>query len=679
EWVRLTVKDTDDPTLSAITIRSVTLCILLGAMRQIVREYVAANASWLGSSFDILAIILAYPLGCLMANYLPARKITLYTRIRVSLNPGPFNIKEYGCIAVFIGAMLMRQSMIDPISMVPVDVLREITSLAEPYPYLLILSCHLIALGLATLLHYAIVQPSSMVYYQVLPKVAILQYLATQSPPAKTPRRWLVGLAGVIAAVAAAASAMVPLLDAVAPLCYITKSSVSLQQLGSGDQGLGLLSFSTNWRTITSALGSPLAMPFWAIVNLAVGFVICAWVLIPIAYSVRAWNAQKFPIYSAFIYNDYGTLFDRQSILPNGLSSSFYSPQFTVSSVIFLAFSLAASTSVLSHFWLYHRRVFLQRLRGSKSEEDAGEDNGDGADGEDIHMRLIRRYPIVPAWWGITVLAVGLLLAAILSFAASTLAGPNYIIPCSLILGTVFLAPIATIAATTGFVPSTHLLFAILPTFFNPGSLPVNAVFHVVGTTLITSTVVLFMNAKLAHYLKIPPRTMFLIQLGGLSYSAVINAISTFLVIATRNDTVRDISICDSSVSYAWQSSCLRQVAESEHYLFLATYNPIALLGLNGTYRMFLTLFALGFLLPFIVYFTMRLAAPRKWRRYHGLICVPLFLGAAAAFPMNPSSAFLSWFVVGVVASRFLYKRFTAVWAKYVMVIALVIVAGYAV
>lgn len=67
-----------------------------------------------------------------------------------------------------------------------------------------------------------------------------------------------------------------PTLTAFSILCWINPQNVDLSQL-TGSNGLGIGTLSFDWATSTSAL-SPLVTPWWAQVNILVGFVIVAWI-----------------------------------------------------------------------------------------------------------------------------------------------------------------------------------------------------------------------------------------------------------------------------------------------------------------------------------------------------------------------------------------------------------------
>ncbi|MCO5596994.1 hypothetical protein L7F22_051066, partial [Adiantum nelumboides] len=69
-------------------------------------------------------------------------------------------------------------------------------------------------------------------------------------------------------------------------VCWIFPNSVLAQQIGSGLRGLGVGTFSFDWAGISAYLLSPLVYPFFAIVNVAMGFYLFLYVLVPFAY----WN-----------------------------------------------------------------------------------------------------------------------------------------------------------------------------------------------------------------------------------------------------------------------------------------------------------------------------------------------------------------------------------------------------
>lgn len=105
EEVRLTVPNTDDPSLPVWTFRMWFLglisCVLLSFLNQFFsyrREPLIIT--------QITVQVATLPLGRIMAAVLPTRQFTLLpgSDKKFSLNPGPFNMKEHVLISIFANA-----------------------------------------------------------------------------------------------------------------------------------------------------------------------------------------------------------------------------------------------------------------------------------------------------------------------------------------------------------------------------------------------------------------------------------------------------------------------------------------------------------------------------------------------------------------------------------------------
>lgn len=98
-------------------------------------------------------------------------------------------------------------------------------------------------------------------------------------------------------------------------VCWLAPKSILVQQLGSGLQGLGIGSFGIDWSTISSYLGSPLASPWFATANIAVGFALIMYVMTPISYWFNVYNAKTFPIYSSSLFMSNGSTYNILNII----------------------------------------------------------------------------------------------------------------------------------------------------------------------------------------------------------------------------------------------------------------------------------------------------------------------------------------------------------------------------
>ena len=75
---------------------------------------------------------------------------------------------------------------------------------------------------------------------------------------------------------------------------------------------MSLITF--DWSQI-AYIGSPLATPWWAEANVAVGFVLFFWVLAPAIYYTNTWYTQYMPMSSRTSYDNTGAAYNITRIL----------------------------------------------------------------------------------------------------------------------------------------------------------------------------------------------------------------------------------------------------------------------------------------------------------------------------------------------------------------------------
>ena len=151
-----------------------------------------------------------------------------------------------------------------------------------------------------------------------------------------------------------------PSISAISLACLIWKDSVTAQQIG-GISGLGLGSFGLDWSTIAGFLGTPLATPGFAIINILVGFMLFVYVVIPIAYWSNAYDAKKFPIFSSHTFDHNGQPYNISRILNEkafDINHAAYDSYSKLYLSVFFAFtyglSFATLTATLTHVALFN-------------------------------------------------------------------------------------------------------------------------------------------------------------------------------------------------------------------------------------------------------------------------------------------------------------------------------------
>jgi hypothetical protein len=195
--------------------------------------------------------------------------------------------------------------------------------------------------------------------------------------------------------------------------CTLISDNVIVNQLFGVSSGLGMSALTFDWGEI-AYIGSPLVVPWWAQVNVFVGFLFFYWFLVPILYyknvrltaalvnsalsrrsllSLQVWFFAYLPISSAAVFDRFGQPYDVTQVLDSSQSFNVtayeaYSPLYltsTYASVYSLAFAL--STAVIVHTVIYHGKSIWDKLKKVRTEAD------------DVHAKLMKHYSEVPDWW----------------------------------------------------------------------------------------------------------------------------------------------------------------------------------------------------------------------------------------------------------------------------------------
>nr|POF22849.1 oligopeptide transporter 5 [Quercus suber] len=247
---------------------------------------------------SVSAQILVLPLGKLMAAYLPSKPIRVpLTNWSFSLNPGPFNLKEHVLITIFANSGPGGVYALHIVTIVKAFYHRNIPGVAA---FILSLTTQMLVNGWAGLFRKYLVDSTYMWWPANLVQVSLFRALHEKEKRPKGGHTRLQFFFMIFVASCAyyiVPSYLFPSISALSLVYCIWKDSVTAQQFGGGISGLGLVSFGLDWSTVAGFLGTPLATPGFAIINILVGFMLFVYVIIPIAYWSNAYDAKKFPIF----------------------------------------------------------------------------------------------------------------------------------------------------------------------------------------------------------------------------------------------------------------------------------------------------------------------------------------------------------------------------------------------
>ncbi|OWM71178.1 hypothetical protein CDL15_Pgr011305 [Punica granatum] len=671
EEVRLTVPLTDDPTQPALTFRTwvlgLTSCVILAFVNQFF--------TYRQNPLDISSVsvqIAALPLGKLMAMTLPSKPIKFpLTGWSFSMNPGPFNIKEHVLISIFAASGASNVYAVHIITSALAYYHRTIHPMAA---FLLAQTTQLLGYGWAGLFRKYLVDSPYMWWPASLAQVSFFRALHEKE---KRHRRGLTRLQFFLMAFVSSfvyyivPGYLFPSVSTVSLLCLIWKDSITLQQIGSGLHGLGLGSLAFDWATI-SMMGSPLTSPAFAIFNVLVGFFLVVYVAVPLLCYNNVYDGRRFPMISAHAFDSEGQTYNISRILDqenfeinwaayDGYSKLHLSVTFAFNSI---GLGFAALTATLSHVALFHGQSIwkMWKSTGEALKNQLG----------DVHTRLMKKnYDEVPQWWFLIILVsmVALSLLACEGFDKQLqLPWWGVFLACGVAL--VFTLPIGIIVATTGSAPGLNIITQLVIGYLYPGKPIANVTFRNYGFVSTLQALWITGDFKLGHYMKIPPKSMFIAQLvGTMVASTIYFSIAWWLLTTVEH-------ICDPSLlpsGSPW--TCPMDDVFFNESIIWGVVGPLRMFTKLGNYPEMNWFFLIGLLAPVPVWALTKAFPEKKWFAY---INMPVILAAAEALPPVRSVNYISWGAVGLFFNFYVYKKHKGWWARYNYVLSAGLDAGMA-
>lgn len=152
--------------MNAITFRYWIIASSFSIIGAIIQQYYFYRTT--SGSFSIFFVNLAsYSIGKFMEKYLPVRSVSL-GRYSMSLNPGPFNIKEHALIGITVSTAAGSAYAIDILSATDLFLNYRIGVVGS---LILIITTQCVGYGMAGLLRRYLVYPAEMVWWSNLVQV----------------------------------------------------------------------------------------------------------------------------------------------------------------------------------------------------------------------------------------------------------------------------------------------------------------------------------------------------------------------------------------------------------------------------------------------------------------------------------------------------------------------------
>ncbi|KAK1361148.1 Oligopeptide transporter 7 [Heracleum sosnowskyi] len=653
--VDLTVQQTDDPNMPVLTFRMWVLGILSCALLSFLNQFFWYRSQPLAIS-SICAMIAVVPIGHFMARVLPTKVFFQGTLLAFTMNPGPFNVKEHVLITIFANSGAGTVYATHILSAVKLLYKRKL----DLFPaFLLMLTTQILGFGWAGIFRKFLVEPAAMWWPGTLVQVSLFRALHEKD---KRPKGGITRTQFfLICLVSSFAYCLLPgylfqLLTTVSWVCWLAPKSVLVHQLGSGGQGLGIGSLGFDWATISAFLGSPLASPWFATANIAVGFIFVMYVMTPISYWwANAYHAKNFPIYSRELYSLDGSMYNISSIINSNfhLDKTSYSKSGPLYLSTFFAMTyglgFAALPATLVHVFLFNGSDLWKQTKAAFFGQNKK---------VDIHTKLMKVYKQVPMWWFYVILVVNIV---VIIFACEyynyelQLRWWGVLLACAIAI--LYTLPIGIITATTNQTPGLNIITEYIIGYLYPGRPVANMCFKVYGYISMNQALTFIMDFKLGHYMKIPPRAMFMAQVLGSIVSVLVYQGTAWWMMATIPN------LCDTSVlppDSQWKCPMDRVFYDAS--VIWGLVGPQRIFGNLGHYSKINFFFAAGAIAPLVIWLVQKAFPKQKWI---SLINMPVLLGATSMMPPASSVNYTSWIIVAFLSGFVVFRWRPKLWERY--------------
>ncbi|KAK2072221.1 hypothetical protein P8C59_006592 [Phyllachora maydis] len=645
--VRAAVRNYDE-VLPCNTVRAWTIGLLLCVVGASMNTLFSLRAPSIGLG-ALIAQIIAWPMGHGWTKIMPTRQFNTLG-LKWSLNPGPFNIKEHSVIVVMAGVSFSVAYATD---IILAQVIFYKQDFGIPFQMLLTISTQSLGYGIAGLMRKFLVYPASMIWPANLVSVVLMNAMYEKSDDkdptvigGNMPRyRWfaLVTLAATIYYIVPGFLAQ--FLSTFAFMTWLFPNNPVVNQLFGYTSGLSLIPITFDWAQISGFVGSPMVPPWHAIANTLIGVFLFYIVGSSALHYGGAWYSQFLPMSDSSTYDNTGSHYNVTRIL---------TPQFTLDeqaykdySPLFLSttfamsygLSFASIASLVVYTYLHHGETIWKQYKNSTNEKP------------DIHMKLMRRYKEAPSWWYMSLFVLMLALGFV-----TVLAWPTnltwWAFLLSVFISFAFSLPIGIIQAITNTQIGLNVLTEFVYGYIQPGRPLALMLFKTFGYITMSQALSFVSDLKFGHYMKIPPRTMFMCQVVATTFSCIIQIV----VLNYSLDNIHGVCTPRQPEHFTCPGG---RVFFSASVIW-GLLGPARVFSPGQIYGALLWFFLPGALVPVIIYY-----AARRWPRSPlRFLIAPVIFGGAAAIPPATPLNYLTWGAVGWLFQYWVKKRHFAWWSR---------------
>ncbi|EKV08503.1 hypothetical protein PDIG_58470 [Penicillium digitatum PHI26] len=723
--VRASVPATDNISLSINTPRMWILSLLFSLTGSAANLFFSLRYPSV-SITPIIALVLVHPLGKfwdilfkqtgdplevfengslhhreLQSGDIDAPPVPLASRVRLWFAQGRWNEKEHACVYissnVSFGFAFATDVIVEQHKFYNQDV-------PIIYQLLLIVSTQVLGYAFAGLTRRFLVRPSAMIWPGTLMSTAMFSTM--HKSVNKRANGWSISRYKFFVVVWGGAflwyfvpGLLMPALSYFNVITWLAPKNVVISNLFGVASGLGMFPLTFDWAQI-AYIGSPLLTPWWAAANIVTGLVVVIWIAAPILYYKNVLFSAYMPIVSTAVFDNGGRPYNVSRILTADFlfdeqAYQDYSPVYLpITYVLSYGVQFAALTSLVTHTICWYGKDILHQTR--KAFEDRREVTGletyqplRGSNetvrqscepprviphepnqeipltGEDVHCRLMRRYKDAPLTWYLIVF-ISMLAIAIFTVEYYPTHLPWYGLLLALGITSVFFIPVGIIMAVTNQHSSLYLICQLLCGIVFPGRPVANMIFVTYSYISSAQGIKFSSDLKLGHYMKIPPRILFGVQMmatliSSLTQIGVLNWMFTFVP-----------GICTPEAINGFNCPIAR--VHFNGSILWGVVGPQRFFGPGGLYRPLVWAFLVGAVAPLGAWILGRHSKKSFWR----MVNFPILFGSLSWIPPATGLNFSIWALVCFVFNYVIRRRKTAWWEKYAMTLSAALDSGLA-
>ncbi|WVQ84175.1 hypothetical protein IAT38_006322 [Cryptococcus sp. DSM 104549] len=568
-YVVLTQDDGD----RALTFRSFVIGSALTALAACINQIYFYKP--VSVSFDsIFLVLVAYVLGLAWSKLLPTKALierrfpsqaSWLGPIVHFINPGHFGLKEHAVSSI------MSTSSGNGAAAVQVFAAEKLfyqTNSSTAVAVLTVFSASIFGYGVVGVMRSIIIHPAQMVFWKSLPMVSIYQTFHRDPQGLNKRRVKMFAWTSITSFIwEPFASYIWPWVNGISIPCLAsmhapTKQRTIIKNIFGGsnsNEGQGILSFSLDWQYVTSKYMSlPLIQQSNAWVGLGISYVMCL-----ALYYGNAWDAKHLNFMSTSLFNgktgkvyNQTAVFGTDNLLNEEALKTVGIPRLTATNIWYNIVAMAAIGALITHIIIFYGKQIVKSI---KEARDGSED--------DVHFKIMKEnYKQVPMWWYLAILVVGFALGMIaVCIGHTTMTWWSYIV--AIALGCVITPFSLILYGLFGTSVATNNISKMLAGAVLPGRPVANLYFSMFSHEVTVLAVFLAEDMKLAQYLKIPWRTMFMVQ----TYGSLLGAVLNYVIMDTIVTHKRDI-LLDATGSQVWSGSQVQSLNSNAVTWSLAKY-----------------------------------------------------------------------------------------------------------